>query len=234
MPATGAGMTRVEPKEQNMMLKLKLALCAAALIALSPAHAQEAVDVTKAKAEGKVSWYTSTPIEQAQKIAALFKQQTGIEVELFRSGGSAILSRFQQEMMAGRAAADVLTHSEPAAAKALAKKGYFVPFKPKNFDKVPDAAKAPDGSFVAQRLNMETHYVRSDRIAAADEPRTWDDLTNAKYKGKLVMTDPSFTSLQVSVVAMISKERGWGYYDKLRANDIIVVPGNQQVSDMLK
>src|SRR5262245_35673718 len=76
------------------MLKLKLALCAAAFLALSPAKAQEAVDVAKAKSEGKVSWYTSTPIEQAQKISALFKQQTGIEVELFRSGGSAILSRF--------------------------------------------------------------------------------------------------------------------------------------------
>src|SRR5262249_59885585 len=71
----------------HQMLKLKLALCTAALIALSPAYAQDAVDVAKAKAEGKVSWYTSTPIEQAQKIAALFKQQTGIEVELFRSGG---------------------------------------------------------------------------------------------------------------------------------------------------
>ena len=216
------------------MLKLKFVLCAAALLMLSPAHAQEPVDAAKAKAEGKVSWYTSTPIEHSQRIVALFRQQTGIEVELFRSGGPAILSRFQQEMNARRVAVDVLTHSEPAAANALAKKGYFVPFKPKNFDKIADAAKAPDGSFVAQRLNMETHYLRSDRIAAADEPRTWDDLTNAKYKGKLVMTDPSFTSLQVSVVAMISKERGWAYYEKLRANDIIVVPGNQQVSDMLK
>jgi iron(III) transport system substrate-binding protein len=227
-------MTRVELEEQAMMLKLKLALCAAALIGLSPANAQEAVDVAKAKAEGKVSWYTSTPIEQAQKISALFKQQTGIEVELFRSGGSAILSRFQQEMVAGRAAADVLTHSEPAAANALAKKGYFVLFKPKNFDKVPDAAKAADGSFVGQRLNLMTHYYRSDRVAAADEPKTWDDLTNAKYKGKLVMTDPSFTSLQVSVVGTMSKERGWGFYEKLRANDTMIVQGNQQVSDMLK
>jgi iron(III) transport system substrate-binding protein len=217
------------------MLKLKLALCVAAVVVLSgAAHAQDAVDAAKAKQEGKVSWYTSTPIEQAQKIAALFKQQTGIEVELFRSGGSAILSRFQQEMTAGRAAADVITHSEPAAAKALAKKGWFVPFKPKNFDKIPDAAKAADGSFVGQRLNMMTHYVRSDKVAAADEPKTWDDLLNAKYKGKLVMTDPSFTSLQVSVVGMISKERGWGFYEKLRGNDVMIVQGNQQVSDALK
>ena len=48
------------------------------------------------------------------------------------------------------------------------------------------------------------------------------------------MTDPSFTSLQVSVVGMMSKERGWGFYEKLRDNDIMIVQGNQQVSDMLK
>src|SRR5215813_9741022 len=218
------------------MLKLKLTLCAAvfALAAFAPAHAQDTVDVAKARAEGKVNWYTSTPIEQAQKIVTLFKQQTGIDVELFRSGGSAILSAFETGMVAGRAAADVLTHSEPAAANALAKKGFFVAFKPKNFDKIPDAAKAADGSFVGQRLNMMTHYYRSDKMPAADEPKTWDDLTNPKYKGKLVMTDPSFTSLQVSVVGTISKERGWGFYEKLRANDVMIVQGNQQVSDMLK
>jgi iron(III) transport system substrate-binding protein len=36
------------------------------------------------------------------------------------------------------------------------------------------------------------------------------------------------------VVGTIAKDRGWSYYEKLRANDILVVPGNQQVSDMLK
>jgi iron(III) transport system substrate-binding protein len=215
------------------MLKLMLTL-AAGLLALAPARAQDGPDLAKAKAEGKVVWYTSTPIAQGQKIAEAFQQETGIKVEMFRSGGSAILRRFQQETDAGRIAADVLTHSEPAAAHALGKKGLFVAFKPKNFDKVPDAAKDPDGLFVAQRLNMMTHYLRSDKIAAADEPKTWDALNDARYKGKLVMTDPSFTSLQVSVVGMIAKTRGWGFYEKLRSNDIMIVQGNQQVSDMLK
>ena len=219
------------------MLKLTPALAAASLVfagLLVPAHAQEAVDAAKAKAEGKVIWYTSTPIEQGQKIADAFQKETGIKVEMFRSGGSAILRRFQQEMDAGRVAVDVLTHSEPPAAKALGKKGLFVAFKPKNFDKVPDAAKDPTGLFVGQRLNMMTHYLRSDKVAAADEPKSWDDLTDAKYKGKLVMSDPSFTSLQVSVVGTLSKARGWGFYEKLRANDVMIVQGNQQVSDMLK
>ncbi len=117
------------------MLKLKLALCAAALLvfAAAPAQAQDPVDAAKAKAEGKLTWYTSTPIEQAQKIVAIFKRHLA-----------------------------------------------------------------------------------------------------AKYKGKLVMTDPSFTSLQVSVVGMMAKARGWGFYEKLRLNDVMIVQGNQQVSDMLK
>jgi iron(III) transport system substrate-binding protein len=213
------------------------AVIAAALIAASiapPARAQDAVDPAKAKAEGKVVWYTSTPIDEAQKIAGLFRERTGIAVELFRSGGSQILSRFQQEIGAGRVAVDVLTHSDPAAARAMAKKGLFVAFKPRNFERVPDAAKAADGAFVGQRLNMMTHYLRTDKVAPADEPKTWSDLVDAKYKGKLVMADPSFTSLQVSVVGMMSKLVGWSFYEKLRQGDVLIVPGNQQVADMLK
>ena len=66
------------------MLSAAVALLAAAVLA-APARAQDAVDAAKAKAEGKVVWYTSTPIEEAQKIAALFRMRTGITVELFRS-----------------------------------------------------------------------------------------------------------------------------------------------------
>jgi iron(III) transport system substrate-binding protein len=209
------------------------ALLAAAGL-LAPAHAQDAVDVEKAKAEGKLVWYTSTPIEQGQKIVDAFQKEYGIKVEMFRSGGSAILRRFQQEMDAGRVAVDVLTHSEPAAANALGRKGLFVAFKPKNFDKVPDAAKDAQGLFVGQRLNLMTHYLRTDKVAGGDEPKTWSDFADPKYKGKLVLTDPSFTALQVSVVGTMSKERGWGFFEKLRANDTMVVQGNQQVSDMIK
>lgn len=205
-----------------------------AVLWLTPAGAQDSVDLAKAKAEGKVVWYTSTPIEEAQKIGELFRRESGITVELFRSGGSQILSRFQQEIGAGRVAVDVLTHSDPAAARAMAKKGLFVPFRPKNFDNVPDAAKAADGAFIGQRLNMMTHYLRTDKVAPADEPKTWDDLTAPKYKGRLAMADPSFTSLQVSVVGMMSKLRGWGFYEKLRQNDVMIVPGNQQVADLIK
>ena len=210
------------------------AACALALMVGSvPAYASD-VDQAAAKKEGKVVWYTSTPIETAQKIATLFETETAIKVEMFRSGGSAIVRRFMQEQQAGRVAADVMTTSDPAATASLARKGTFVAFKPKNFEKIVDEGRDKDGYFVAQRLNLMTIYARSDKVPAADLPKTWSDLLDVKYKGKLVMTDPSFTALQVSVVGMMSKNRGWDYYEKLRKNDIMIVQSNQQVSDNIK
>jgi iron(III) transport system substrate-binding protein len=198
------------------------------------ALASDAVDVQAAKSEGKVVWYTSTPIETAQKISNLFQKETGIRVELFRSGGSAILSRFQQELAAGRVMVDILTHSDPSAAAAMTKKGLFVAFKPVNFDKVPDAAKDANGNYVAQRLNMMTILVRTDKLPPADIPKSWAELTDARYRNKLITTDPAFTSLQVSVVGMMAKNLGWDFYEKLRKNDMMIVPGNQQIADNLK
>lgn len=198
------------------------------------AKAQDKADVEAAKKEGKVVWYTSTPVEIGQRIAKMFEAQYGIKVEMFRSGGSAILRRFLQENQAKRINADLLTTSDPAAAIELGEQGLFVPFKPTNFDKIPEGAKDPDGNYIAQRLNIITIYVRSDKITGADVPRTWDALLDPRYKGKLVMTDPSFTSLQLSVVGMNAKLKGWDYYEKLRQNDIMIVQSNQQVSDMIK
>ena len=130
----------------------------------------------------------------------------------------------------GLHAADVMTTSDPAASAKLAKDGIFVPFKPEAFDKVPDVAKDPDGAYVAQRLNMMVIYVRSDKVAKADYPKTWTDVLDPKYKDKLVMTDPSFTALQLMVVSTLSHKLGWSYYEKLKANNIMIVQSNQQVT----
>jgi len=207
------------------------------LVSAAPAPAQTAaftpdpVDLAAAKKEGAVTWYTSTPVETAQKIATLFQAQTGIKVELFRSGGSAVLRRFLQEIDARRVIADVLTISDPAAAGALIKRDLFVPFRPKNFDKVRDEVKDPKGYHVAQRLNLVGIIARTDK--GAPLPRNWTDLTDPRYKGLLVMPDPSYTAIQLMVVGTLSRKYGWEFYQKLRANDIMIVQGHQQVSETL-
>ena len=89
-----------------------------------------------------------------------------------------------------------------------------MPVKPADFDRVPNEAKDPDGYYVAQRLNVMAFYLRDDKVAAADRPKAWTDLTGAKYAGKMVMADPSFSSLLVAVVRMLAKDDAAGAYAK--------------------
>jgi iron(III) transport system substrate-binding protein len=212
-----------------------LLACLLVLALAAPAAAQtftpDPVDLAAAKKEGTVTWYTSTPVKTAQKIADLFQTETGIRVELFRSGGSAVLRRFLQEIDGRRVIADVLTVSDPAAASALIKRDLFVPFRPRHFEKVPGEVKDPKGYHVAQRLNLVGMVARTDK--GLDLPRNWTDLTEPKYKGRMVMADPSYTAIQLMIVGTLSKKYGWEFYQKLRANDIMIVQGHQQVSETL-
>jgi iron(III) transport system substrate-binding protein len=206
-------------------------LLAASAAAQPAGFTPDPVDLVAAKREGTVSWYTSTPIVAAQKIANLFQAETGIKVELFRSGGSAVLRRFLQEIDAKRVLADVLTVSDPAEVNALTKRELLVPFRPKNFDRIPDAVKDPRGHHIAQRINLAAIIMRTDK--GLEAPKNWLDLTDPKYKGQLVMPDPSYTAIQLMVVGTLSRKYGWEFYQKLRANDIMIVQGHQQVSEVL-
>ena len=219
-----------------MLRILRVACLVLAVIAVSSpaARAQftpDPVDLAAAKREGAVTWYTSTPVAQAQKIAGMFQAETGIKVELFRSGGSAVLRRFMQEIDARRVLADVMTISDPAAMATLIRRDLVVAFRPRNFDKVPDAVKDARGYHVAQRLNIAGIVARTDK--GVELPKNWTDLTDARYKGKLVMPDPSFTAIQLMVVGTLSQRYGWDFYRKLRANDTMIVQSHQQVSDAL-
>jgi iron(III) transport system substrate-binding protein len=219
-------MTRV-----RILVGIVVLLCAGMAFAQAPRFTPDTVDLSAAKKEGGVTWYTSTPIETAQKIATLFQTETGIKVELFRSGGSAVLRRFLQEIDARRVVADVLTISDPAAAGALIKRDLLVPFRPKNFEKVRDEVKEPKGYHIAQRLNLVGIIARTDKGLTL--PRSWTDLTDPRYKGVMVMPDPSYTAIQLMVVGTLSKKYGWEFYQKLRANEVMIVQGHQQVSETL-
>jgi iron(III) transport system substrate-binding protein len=201
----------------------------ALVAATSPAGAQDRADLEAARREGSLSWYTSTPVAQAQALASRFEQETGVKVQLLRSGGQAVLRRLQQELSAGRPGADLLTMSDAGAANGLAKQGVLAPFRPEGFEKIVDYAKDKDGRWIAQRLQMVGIPVRTDKVAEADRPKTWSDLKDPKYKGRMVMPDPSFTAIQLIVVGMLSQTLGWDFYKALRANDTMVVQGHQQV-----
>jgi iron(III) transport system substrate-binding protein len=228
MHDTANGLTR------RTVLGAAAALTLPRVIGTATAATAETVDIAAAKKEGKVALYTSAPLSAAQKVANAFQQKYGINVELFRTGGVQVLRRFLMEQQSGHIGADVLVSSDLAAIKDLASKGTFVSFHPAGIEQIPEPLRDPEGFYVPQRVSVISIYGRTDLVPPAEMPKTWTDLLDPRFKGKLALTNPNFTSLQVSVVAMTSKARGWDYYEKLNKNDVLVVQGNEQVLNLVK
>src|SRR3954453_7823449 len=110
----------------------------------------------------------------------------------------------------------------------------LVPFKPVGFDKIIPDAKDANGNYIAQRLTLVGMIVRTDKVAAAEYPKTWTDLINPKFKGKLVMADPSFTAIQLVVVATLSQKLGWQFYEGLGKNNPIILQSPGEFFNLLK
>ena len=225
-------------KEQGRGLTRRSLLAGAAALGLpdlgGEARAADPVDLAAAKREGKVAVYTSAPLSAAQNLANAFQDKYGITVELFRTGGVQVLRRFMMEQKTGNSGADVLVSSDLSAIQDLAAKGSFVAFHPAGVERVPTALRDPAGHYVPQRVSIISIFGRIDLIPVAEMPRTWSDLVNPKFKGKLVMTNPNFSSLQVGVIAMMTKLRGWNFYEQLSKSDTLIVQGNEQALNMVK
>lgn len=208
-----------------LALFLGVGISAVSAQSFTPDH----VDIAAAKREGTLTWYSSTPFPLVQQLADQFTRDTGVKVTLLRSGGEAVLRRFLQEYQAGQPGADVVTMSDAGAAVGLTKQGVFVPFRPEGFDQVIESGKDPNGHWIAQRVHLIGMPVRTDKVAEKDRPKTWSDLVDPKYKGLMVMPDPSFTAIQLTVVTGLSAKLGWDFYKGLRRNDTMIVQGHQQV-----
>jgi iron(III) transport system substrate-binding protein len=199
----------------------------------APAAAFDTADEAAARAEGSVTWYTSTPLRQAQLVAEAFERRYGFKVEVFRTGGEQVIQRFLTEASAGRVAADLVTASDPAAFNAMIRNNQLERFRPQFSDRVPASARDDQGYWVAQRLNMAGMAYRDDQVSAADAPRKWTDVTDPRYRGKLVHADPSFTAIASQIVGTLARRHGWEYYEALKRNDMMIVQGHQQLAQTL-
>ena len=162
-----------------------LSLTAALLVAASPTYAASPALITAAKHEGRVTWYTTLLLREASgPLAAAFeKKYPEIHVELVRKDGSEHLRNILAEAKAGAVEGDVFDGTTTAA--FLMKEGIAEPYKAESAKDIPARYKDPDGYWTAQVLYFQTLGYNADLVPPGDAPKTYRDLLDPKWKGKL-------------------------------------------------
>jgi len=137
-----------------------------------------------AKKEGTLSLYTSMTSDIADSVTKKFTDQFGIKIDLYRAGSETVLQRILQEQSANYAGNDVV---ETNANELFDLNGehMLATYKGERRDMVPKAGQF-DG-WTATRFNLFAPSWNTNLVKPQDAPKTWEDLADPKWNGKLSM-----------------------------------------------
>jgi ABC-type Fe3+ transport system substrate-binding protein len=196
-----------------------LRLCLIACLAASPAAAQPADLVAKAKAEGEVVYYTELIVEQiVRPLAAAFERKYGVKVVYWRGDSQAAALRLAMEHIAGRVTADVW--STASGIGALLEGGLIERFA---FDgELPARYRDPAGFWVATNLIVVGAAVNTAR----EPPASLDDLLAPRWRGEMVWKQNDITGAWGfigNVLTSMGEGRGLAYLHALSGQNIAPV-----------
>ena len=205
----------------NFHKKLVLAMA----IAVFAATGAFAADLEKAKAEGKVAFYANmTAIAPIMKD---FADKYGVKAEYTRLSSSKFIAAIMTEFNAGKLAADVLQAPVPVL-EYLKEKGVIASYISPAAVGYPKWANT-DGKIQLFGIEYAALIYNKELIKPADVPKTYQDLTDPKWKGKIVMADPASHPTTISWLVglkenVIKSDPEWRAFLKgLAANDPMFV-----------
>ena len=203
---------------RRSMLRLAATLPVAAAVRPASAQGDEWKKVVDAaKKEGKVVVYNGavgTPV--LPKVAAAFEGKHGIRVELLEARASELRERIRTEQASGKVLGDVSHNGSTTTALQLAE-GTFQPHGALPNDKRPVAPFAVDEHRIPIYVITYGILVNTDMVKPADEPKTWQDLLNPKWKGKILSDDMRALGGGAVFFFVTTEKYGKEYHEKLAA-----------------
>jgi iron(III) transport system substrate-binding protein len=194
-----------------MVRAVTLAVGSACLAALaSGADAQEVSKeiLEAAKKEGKVTIYGSIETEIMQAAQQAFEKKYGIKTEYWRASSTKVMDRVLTEARAGKPLFDVvLTNATPM--RILKQEGIFTRYEPPSGARFPAKVQDRDGVLSPPYRLVVVGVLYNTRLVKADEaPKTLKDLLHPKWKGKIVMPDPTRHSTTMTWLVNLEKLLG--------------------------
>jgi iron(III) transport system substrate-binding protein len=182
------------------------------------------VRLDAAKKEGKVVWYTSLALPSAEKVARLFEAAyPGIKVEVHRTGSQRILQRVMQELQANIKNVDVVHTSDAGHFVLLKEKKLLARYTPAGVESFPPGFKDRDGYYYGLRATVNVIAYNTTAVSAAEAPKTWKDLLDPRWKGKLVTAHPGYSGVIATHVLALVHLHGWDYFKQLAQNRVMLV-----------
>jgi ABC-type Fe3+ transport system substrate-binding protein len=206
------------------VIVLALAIVALSVRAAAAAEIDPAL-IAAAKREGRLTFYSPLITDQiVRPLIAAFRAKYGIEVDALRMDSNQVVLKVLNEHRARRMVADVVTTSLGIQGLITAKA--LRPFQSASATELPPQYKDPNGYWASLRLHVFGPAVNTNLVKPEDRPKTFDDLLDPKWAGKMVWRRNNMTGSTgfiANTLATRGEQAGMDYLRKLARQRIVTV-----------
>jgi ABC-type Fe3+ transport system substrate-binding protein len=193
-----------------------LAVAALAGVATHHDALAQAVNVEAAKKDGKVIVYGAQVPQAMKPLHAAFEKKYGISVEYWRGSSTQVSERALTEWRAGKPGFDVVEGNR-GVQLIMRDEGLFQKYVPPSSAKFPAKFKEKDGMITPWRVLPISILYNTDMVKPGDLPKTFDDLLNPKWTGKITMPDPTRHTTTAQFLWNLNKFKGDKWLDFVKA-----------------
>ena len=193
--------------------------------AAPPAEAITPALIEAAKKEGKCTFYTAMDLQFAEKLGKDFEARfPGINVRVERSGAERVFTRIGQEYSSNVHAVDVVNTADQSHCIVWKKNGWIAQYLPEEVVQHYDNTfYDPEGFEVVTRVLVSPFGINTDLVKMADAPKSFADLLDPKWAGKMVKAHPAYSGTIMNATFQIARDLGWEYFEKLAKQRVMQV-----------
>ncbi len=172
-------------------------------------------------AVGKVLQYCGGSAESVTALDALFTAKTKIPAESWRAGGVGVVQKVEAEFQAGRVLHNVIGNTEVEVMIRWADQGHLLSYDSPEASHFPREFRMPS-YWVPQKVLLNTIAYNTGMIKAADAPKHWADLMDARWKDKIVMLDARSSGAGVHFVYAMRKLLGKEFANRMAKQNVML------------
>lgn len=156
-------------------------------------------------ASGPAVIYTSNPAQALETVADVARKSLPkLNISTVTGGSGQLLRRIEAEVQ--KPQADVFWTS---SANTLGQfKQLFEPYKVKDLAAIPANLHQPESLWTAGNIHLAVMMVNTAQLGGLPVPKTYADILDPKFKGKLIIADPANSSTAYTILWGIEKQLG--------------------------
>ncbi|WP_127818369.1 ABC transporter substrate-binding protein [Microbacterium sp. CPCC 204701] len=194
----------------SVALVVALAGCASGGTTTAPGGDEKAgSESDPAALSGEFTLYgPGAPELEATVIKAFNEEYPNIRVNAVKLVGQDLPTRLQSEFASGQHVGDVVLTStlDPYGPWGDGKQDWWEPYLPEGSDELPAYAVSEEQGWFAPYSSGFGIAYNTEALSANDVPKTWDELLDPKWKGRVLLPDPTILALPTVLFSGLSLE----------------------------